>query len=172
MEPTYEIWFDLEDFSTHQVSSHGRIKNKKTGLILKAFLDRYGYLRVSIGNVDNVYVHILVCKTFIGPAPEPGMEVNHIDTNRQNNHVLNLEWVTRSDNAKWAIYKGHSRPEIALQKAIEMNHKPVRIIELDRVFPSVRDCAEFLGVLPNSVSRCLRGVRKGQRLHGYHLEYA
>lgn len=69
----YEIWLDLKDFPNHQVSSHGRVRNKKTGYILKPFQDRYGYLRVSIGNTDNVYIHDLVCKTFVGPSPAPGM---------------------------------------------------------------------------------------------------
>lgn len=55
--------------------------------------------------------------------------------------------------------------------AIAMNHTPVRIVELNKDFNSVRDCAEFLGVLPTCLSRVLTGARKGQRIHGYHVEY-
>ena len=169
---TYEIWLDLKDFPNHQVSSHGRVRNKKTGYILKPLLDKDGYFRVSLGNVDNVPIHRLVCMTFAGPPPAPGMHVNHIDANRQNNHALNLEWVTPAENVKWGVYKGNIHPEVGLKRAIEVNHKPVRIVELNKTFPSVRDCAEFLGVPPTNVSRCLTGYRKSQRLHGYHLEYA
>lgn len=172
MNREHEIWLDLERFPNHQISSHGRVRNKKTGHILKAFADRYGYLRLSIGNVDNVYIHKLVCETFHG-HPEPGQtQVNHIDSNRQNNHVLNLQWCSASENIKWGIRHGSIDPTIGSKKAIEINYKPVRIVELDRVLSSVKSCAEFLGVRPGSVSRCLIGERKGQRLHGYHIEYA
>jgi hypothetical protein len=47
----------------------------------------------------NVRVHQVVCTAFHGPAPEPNMVVDHIDTNRCNNRPENLHWVTRLENA-------------------------------------------------------------------------
>lgn len=167
-----ECWVDLEDFPNHQISSHGRIRNKKNGHILKPIKDRYGYPRLSIGNVDNVPIHRLVCETFHGPAPFPNAQVNHIDCNRQNNHILNLEWCTAKENIKWGVDRGNLDPMIGLRRAVEVNKRPVRIVELDETFESLKDCAEFLGVPLTNVCRCLRGTRKGQRLHGYHIEYA
>lgn len=165
------IWIDIPQFPNHQGSSDGEIRNKHTGLILKPFSDRYGYLRVSIGNVDNVYIHRIICELFHGQPENEKMQVNHIDCNRQNNRSDNLEWCTASENIKWAINHGCLDPSIGLAKAREVNLKPVRIIELDKTFSSVKECAEFLGINPNRVSRCLVGERKGQRLHGYHIEY-
>jgi hypothetical protein len=55
--------------------------------------------------------------------------------------------------------------------ASKVNVKTVRIVETGDIFSSVKDCAEFLGVEPTNVSRCLRGQRKGQRIKGYHIEY-
>lgn len=166
-----EYWLDLPKFPHHQVSTYGRIRNKRNNYILKPFPDRYGYLRLSIGSVDNVPVHRLVCEAFYGPPIGKRNQVNHIDANRQNNHVLNLEWCTSSENIEWAMHKGNINPYIGLKKALEINRVPVRIVELDKTFDSVKECSEFLGVNPNRVSRCLIGERRGQRLHGYHIEY-
>lgn len=167
----YEEWLDLKDFPNHQVSSFGRVRNKRTGHILKPNPDKDGYFRLSIGNVDNVPVHRLVCETFYGPPEGEARCVNHLDCDRQNNHILNLQWCTPSENTKWGVYKGTIDPMKGLARAAEVNPIPVRIVELDMEFPSVKACAEYLGVPPTNVSRCLRGTRKGQRLHNYHLEY-
>ena len=172
MDHENEIWLNLEDFPKHQVSSHGRIRNKRNGYILKPFADRYGYLRLSIGNTDNVYIHKLVCKTFYGDPEEPNMQVNHIDSNRKNNHVLNLEWDTPSRNIRWGVLHGNIDPHKGPRRAAEVNPKAVRIVDLDKTFGSVKECAEYLGVAPTNVSRVLRGERRGQRLHGHILEYA
>lgn len=166
-----EEWSDLHRFPNHQISTYGRVRNKRTGYILKPFADRYGYLRISIGSVDNVYIHRLVCETFHGSPYDDRTQVNHIDSDRQNNHVDNLEWCNASENVSWAIRHGGLDPMIGLRRAREINMKPVRIIELNKTFDSVRDCAEYLNVKPTIVSRCLVGSRKGQRLHGYHLEF-
>lgn len=68
--------------------------------------------------------------------------------------------------------KGNNNPIEATKIAAEVNSKPVRIVETGMIFPSVKTCAEHLGVKPTNVSRCLVGERKGQKLHGYHLEFA
>ena len=47
----------------------------------------------------------------------------------------------------------------------------LRIVESAQIFSSIRECAEFLGVEPTHISRCLTGSRKGQKIHGYHIEY-
>lgn len=167
-----EDWVDIKKYPKYQISSHGRIRNKRTGYILKPFPDKDGYLRVSLGNVNNIYIHRLVCETFYGASPEGKPCVNHIDCDRQNNHVLNLEWCSLSQNTKWAIHKGNINIQQMCDRASEINKKPVKIIELGIIFKSVKDCADFLKVNPNRVSRVLAGERKGQQLHGLHLEYA
>lgn len=171
-----EIWLDNPKwngyvFKNHQVSSHGRVRNRKRLNILKPIIDKDGYERMSLGSVDNVPVHILVCSSFAGPAPEEGMQVNHIDANRTNNHCLNLEWATPSENIKWGVHKGNVDWRKGVDAAVKVNKRPVRIVELGMEFESTKDCAAYLGVPSTNVTRCLRGARKGQRLHNYHLEY-
>lgn len=170
-ENNNSIWFDLPGHPNHEGNIHGEIRHKKRQNILKPRLDRYGYPTVSLGNKDNVMVHKVICEGYYGPAPDGKTQVNHIDCNRANNEVSNLEWVTPSENIKWGVTHGNVNPCKGLARAAEVNPKPVRIVETGETFSSVKDCAEYLGVLPNSVSRVLTGNRKGQRLHGCHLEY-
>lgn len=66
------------------------------------------YMQVSLWKNNyrkNHYIHRLVAEVFI-PNPFNLLEVNHIDGNRQNNHVSNLEWVSRSGNSAHAIKTG------------------------------------------------------------------
>ena len=62
------------------------------------------HLKVKVRNGGGTYlrdyVHRLVAEHFIGPCPEPGMVVNHIDGDPFNNYVSNLEWATVSENNK------------------------------------------------------------------------
>lgn len=166
-----EIWVDAARFPSYEISTHGRIRNKITKNVLKASPDRYGYLRVSLGNVDNIYIHRLMCLTFYG-APKNGCDqVNHIDCDRSNNHILNLEWCSASDNIRWAIRRGNLDPYKWLNVAKEVNMKPVKIKDLNLEFSSVKECAQYLNVRPTNVSRVLCGSRKGQRLNGHIIEY-
>lgn len=167
-----EIWLTLPRFPNHEFSSHGRIRNRKNGHILRPILNRYGYPTVSIGSVDNLSVRRLIAEAFLGIPDDERTQVNHIDGDRTNNHIFNLEWVTPRENIRWAAYKGTLNTENGLRRAREVNLKPVRIVELDQTFESILACSKFLGVESTNVSRVLTGARKGQRLCGYHIEYA
>lgn len=92
-----------------QISSHGRVRsflrNKEAGTILRATEDKKGYLRlkVTLDRERRYYkVHRLVANAFL-PNPKGLPQVNHIDGDKRNNRVDNLEWVTNSDNAAHAI---------------------------------------------------------------------
>lgn len=166
-----ERWVDAVGHPSHEVSDLGRIRNKKNGYILKPISDRYGYMRLSLGSKDNVQVHRVVCESFLGTPIDDRNQVNHIDGNRKNNRLSNLEWCNAKENIRWSYETGRLDPSIGLERAIEVNKKPVRLVETDELFPSVKECAELLGVKPTNVSRCLVGSRKGQRVKGYHVEY-
>lgn len=165
-------WMDIPSHPNYQADMLGRIRNKHTGYILKPSYDRYGYQKMSLGNANNVQVHRLVCEAFCGPAPDDNYQVDHRDTNRSNNRVSNLRWATPSENIKHGVRCGNVDPIKASMKAREVNMRPVKIVETGAIFSSILDCASYLGVKPTNVSRCLTGSRKGQRLHGYHIEYA
>lgn len=74
-----------------------------------------GYLYASLrsrGVSRNVFVHRMVVAAFVGPIPE-GMQVNHKDGNKQNNHLSNLECVTSLQNVRHAVevLQNHARGE-------------------------------------------------------------
>lgn len=80
----------------YSVSESGIVRRNRDGFILKQCTDRYGYHYVSL-NGKKCKIHRLVAEAFIGPVE--GYEIDHIDTNRTNNHVFNLRIVTRKENA-------------------------------------------------------------------------
>jgi len=64
----------------------------------------HGYYEVNINGKTRL-VHRLILETFVGPCPE-GMECRHLDGNKLNNHVDNLQWGSRSENVQDAIKHG------------------------------------------------------------------
>lgn len=108
-----EEWKDIKENNNYQISNTGKIRSKdKTtmrkdgkplttkGRILKVAKDTKGYLRTTISN-KTVKIHRLVAEAFIiNPNNLP--EVNHIDGNKENNYVDNLEWISHTDNIKHA----------------------------------------------------------------------
>lgn len=177
LNPRYEGWEENEcwtnhwKYPNHEFSTHGRIRNKKTGHILRPMYDKDGYEVISIGSVDNVRVHIAIMEAWFGSKPFPNAEVNHIDLNRANNHYLNLEWTTSKGNIEWAMMHGTIDWQKGLDRAVEINRLRVRVVETGEEFDSIKSCADYLGVPPTNISRVLSGSRTGQRIHGYHLEY-
>ena len=89
-----EIFKDIIKFeNTYQISNTGKVRNKKTGLLLKPKYNKkgYQYINLSYSHTGRVkwYIHRLVAVHFI-PNLENKPQVNHIDGNKQNNNVNNL----------------------------------------------------------------------------------
>lgn len=98
-----ERWKPIKNYEGfYEISTLGRVKSKRG--VRKPFINKYGYPCVSLWKHcvgETKPIHRLVAETFI-PNPENKREVNHIDGNKQNNSVENLEWVTPSENKKHA----------------------------------------------------------------------
>lgn len=99
-----EIWKNIKSFPNYIISSYGKIYNTKTNILLTSRDNGHGYLYVDLyknSKHKRYYVHRLVANTFI-PNLENKKEVNHIDGDKNNNSVSNLEWVTSSENSRHA----------------------------------------------------------------------
>ncbi len=131
MSDEQEIWRVFPDYPFVEVSNLGRVRTKDRtvtrsdgsklfvkGGILKQQRDRYGYMFVRFsdnGKRVTLKVHRMVAITFI-PNPDNLPQVNHIDCNRSNNVVSNLEWCTNQYNTAYRekYGKASSRPVFAV----------------------------------------------------------
>lgn len=105
-----ENWRFIEANSDYMISDHGRILSfkGKSKLIISSTITAKGYEYVAIrqkGIYVGYSVHRLVATAFI-PNPKRLPQVNHLDGNKLNNHVANLEWCDAYDNIMHAIRTG------------------------------------------------------------------
>lgn len=103
-EYSREEWVPVSEHPRYLVSNFGRVLNAKTQRILKQCVNSAGYKKVVL-NGKNKYVHRLVAEAYI-QNPDALPEVNHKDGNKWNNTAENLEWVSKSENAKHAFDLG------------------------------------------------------------------
>lgn len=94
-----EIWADVHGYNgKYQVSTWGRVRNERG--IMAQYHTEKGYMKVDLcrdGRRTKNRVHRLVAETFI-PNYENLPEINHVDGNKENNSVTNLEWVSGKMN--------------------------------------------------------------------------
>lgn len=104
---TQERWGIISEARTYEISSDGRLRNRKTGRILKPRRKRayIQYAMTTPGGVIHRSAHRLVALAFLEPCPECPA-INHKDSNGVNNCVENLEWVTHKGNVAHCILNG------------------------------------------------------------------
>lgn len=144
-----EVWKNVEEFENYQVSNLGRVRNVKSGKILKLEHNKVGYQLVTLskdGKPKRFRIHRLVAMAFIS-NPHNKPEVNHLDEIKNNNNVTNLEWCTRSYNANYG-----SKVKPVLQ--FDLNNRYVR------EFKSIIEVNRKLGFDDSSIVKCCKGKRK------------
>jgi hypothetical protein len=168
---TKEIWYPIEGYEgLYEVSNFGRIKslgNNKTRKmkILKTVEGRDGYLLVNLsknGKVKSFQVHRLVAEAFI-PNWFDNQEVNHIDEDKKNNHIDNLEWCEHKYNCNYGT---------RIKRISEKLFKSILQYTKSGVF--VREWASIIeadrnGFNKGNVTSCCRGERKTHK--GYIWKY-
>lgn len=144
--------------SLYTVDALGNVVSVKRNKKLTPCEDKFGYMKVVLsknGKQCQKKIHRLVAEAFIlNPLNKP--QVNHIDGDKKNNCVWNLEWCTNSENM-------HHMYETGMGNGVK-----VRIVETGEVFNSVFQCAKHINGSDANILHCLQGKRKTHK--GYHFE--
>lgn len=169
-----EVWKDIYGYEgLYQVSNLGRVKSLakydrigryRTECIKSQVDNGNGYLVVNL-KIDGIQkmstVHRLVAESFI-PNPNNKRCINHIDGNKKNNNVNNLEWVTHSENMIHAVKHGLCN---------HRNGRKVLCVELNKVFYSIKDAERWVGVKGSRISSVCNLKRGCKTCGGYHWRY-
>ena len=166
-----EVWKDVPGYDgLYQVSNKGQVKSmyfhaqkgkgnnlKDNPKILIPSVDSYGYKIVSLCNGDTkktVTVHKLVAAAFI-PNPDNLPCINHIDENKQNNCVENLEWCTVEYNNSYGT-KGERTAQTLKKKVYQYDQE----MNLIAVYDGAIDAEKETGVSRSNICICIKGRAK------------
>ncbi len=116
----------IKNYDDYYITDCGKVvSNKRQCLfVLNTADDGWGYLNVKLGG-KTVYIHRLVAEHFLDRDES---EVNHIDGNKKNNNVSNLEWCSRSFNMKHAHDKGLRNHKLDNHPRTKLSIKDVEYI--------------------------------------------
>lgn len=164
-----ETWKDIEGYNgVYQVSDYGNVRstdhydcnkrNRIAGRTLKPGRKNNGYLQVTLsdnfGEVKRYYVHRLVMNAFVGKCPE-GYEVNHIDEDKENNALCNLEYVSHKENVNYGTN---------IKRRTEKNKKAIQQFSRDGIyisdFESTIEAEIKTGIWHNNISKVCKGKAK------------
>ena len=165
-----EVWKDIPEYEgLYQVSSMGNIKSfskKKNGKNLIPQKNKKGYYQILLYKNKKPYtkkIHRIVAKAFI-PNPDNLPQVNHIDGNKINNCMNNLEWCTNSENQIHAYKNGLEKPRFQRRiKQYDINGNYIKTFEY------IRNAQKELNIDGSSISKCCKGKRKSAG--GYIWKY-
>lgn len=136
------------------VSNRGRVKNID-GKLLKVKTTSAGYLAVRVAAKKAMFVHRLVMETWHPISNPEEMTVDHLDHNKRNNDIRNLEWVAEKENHKRAADDLLVEKEIALIKTKETMKHPVYYIDCDsgKRFNNINNYVDYLYKIDKSISK-------------------
>ena len=174
-----EIWKDIVGYEgLYQVSNLGRVKScermivhfrgglrKLKEKIRKAAKDTDGYLVLDLyrnGKGKFHKVHRLVAISFL-ETQDGKNEVNHINGQKEDNNINNLEWCNSSENQLHAFRNGLKKPQINNEKAVIMYSKEDRKFIME--FKSIAKASKHLNCKTGDIVSVLKGRQKSVRNH-------
>lgn len=161
-------WVTIKEFPKYEISKNGRVRNKETEHIKTPSRGGRGYPVVSLWHDKKQYlrtIHILLGRAFI-PNPDEKPQINHIDGNKENYALDNLEWVTASENQAHARRTGLHKSDG--DKAILQFTKNNMLL---REYKSASEASRITGIDRGFISNVACGKTRAKTAGGYIWKY-
>ena len=174
-----EEWRDVVGYEgLYQVSNEGRVRNRHGHILTQCYKNGSIYKRVHLARNNSAKwhsVHRVVALAFL-PRIEGKDTVNHLDHNKENNCVENLEWVSLKENCAYAAQEGRYKvPYDNLLKGRGLLKKAVIATAKDGTeyeFESITQGARILGASRRDISQCCNKKYGHKTSNGYHWRFA
>lgn len=176
-----EVWKDIKGYEGYyQISNFGNIRSLdrwikdngtlvfKHGTLLNPVKQSVGYLQIALnikGTVKKKYIHRLVMEAF-NPTDNPELEINHIDENKENNMITNLEWVTHKENinkvSKYIVARENNQKQKLERREAWIKYRERNIPSKESLEQQLFECKNFVelgrryGVTDNAVRNWCR----------------
>lgn len=155
---------EIQEFPGYFVTENGEIWSNFRKKFLKFSIDKNGYFIVRLRKNNKTYrrlVHRLVAITYI-PNPNKYPIVNHIDENKQNNSIDNLEWCDTKYNNNY----GTRNERLSI-----INGIPVQCVETGIIYHSASEAGRILKIDNSKISKICNKIPGFKTVGGYHWEY-
>lgn len=162
-------WKHINDYPDYAISDTGKVMrvthspySRSKRILLKPMQAPNGYLHVKLfksNTPKRITIHRLVAQAFIGSCPS-GRETNHIDGNKTNNHIQNLEYLTKSENCRHAFSIG-----LKSLKGSKNNHAKLTEMGILQILSYIKqgcrkvDIAVFFDVTQRNIRKIASGTR-------------
>lgn len=172
-----ELWKDINEYENYQISNFGNVKSKRYWVgnryvykdkLLKPSLSSSGYQQVVLcknGKTKNHFIHRLVANHFLENTNN-SEEINHIDENKQNNNVNNLEWCDHKYNMNYGKIK-NKISNSHKKKVAKYNNNG----DLIKIYESIEMAANENNTKSTNIVQCCKHKDKYKTCKGYVWKY-
>lgn len=145
----------------YAITEEGQVWSHLSKKFLRPYNNGHGYLCIKLidanGKNKTKRINRLVAEAYL-PNPEGKRDVEHLDNDRKNNKLSNLQWATRSENCR---NENNNRN-------VERRRTPIKCVETGEVFKNQKEAAASVGVCRYNINNVITGKQK--TAGGYHWE--